>query len=75
MILDGAVDPNADPIEAEHPPGRRVPEGVQRLRRRLRHPTLGLPAGHRPAKAVDVYRSLVDPLVKKPAKTAAIRAG
>lgn len=28
-----------------------------------------MPLGTDPAKAVDVYRSMVDPLVKKPAKT------
>ena len=41
--------PQCRPDRGRHPPGRRVPEGVQRLRRRLRNRS-DLPAGHRPGQ-------------------------
>ena len=36
MVLDGADRPERRPDRGRHPAGRGVPEGVQRLRRRLR---------------------------------------
>ena len=53
MILDGAVDPNADPIEADLRPGRRLPD-----RRSTTSPPTApnrsdCPLGTDPAKAVD----------------------
>jgi pimeloyl-ACP methyl ester carboxylesterase len=68
MILDGAVDPNADPIEASV----RQAAGFQHAFNDYaadcaKSPTC--PLGTDPSKAVDVYHSLVDPLVKHPAKT------
>ena len=46
MVLDGAVDPGAGPDRREHPPAGRLPDGVRRLRRRLRAVDR-LPARHR----------------------------
>ena len=67
MILDGAVDPNADPIEADIRQAAAFQQAFNDYAADCA--TDPLPAGHRPAKAVDVYRSMVDPLVEKPAKT------
>jgi pimeloyl-ACP methyl ester carboxylesterase len=68
MILDGAVDPNADPIEADV----RQAAGFQQAFNDYaadcaKDPSC--PLGTDPSKAVDVYHSLVDPLVEHPAKT------
>ncbi len=62
MILDGAVDPNADPIEAD----LRQAQGFQDAFNDYaadcaKKPTC--PLGTDPAKAVTVYHSLVDPMV------------
>ena len=47
MVLDGAIDPNADPIEADIRQAAAFQTGVRRLRRRLRQgPELS--AGYRP---------------------------
>nr|WP_272818751.1 alpha/beta hydrolase [Mycolicibacterium rhodesiae] len=68
MVLDGAVDPDADPIQSSIDQaaafqkafddfvGDCVGDG-------------GCPLGADPAKAVDVYHRLVDPLVAAPART------
>ena len=69
MILDGAVDPNADPIEADIRQAAAFQTGVQRLRRRLRQAVRTArwaPTRPRPSRSTS---SLVDPLVDKPAKT------
>lgn len=68
MILDGAVDPNANPIEED----LRQAEAFQGAfddyaADCAKEPTC--PLGTDSAKSVDVYHSLVDPLVDKPAKT------
>jgi pimeloyl-ACP methyl ester carboxylesterase len=75
MVLDGAVDPNADQIEAD----LRQAKGFQGAFNDYaadcaKAPTC--PLGTDPAKSVDVYHSLVDPLVDqanprvgKPART------
>ena len=68
MILDGAVDPNADPIEADIRQAAAFQTGVQRLRRRLRQGSQ-LPAGHRSGQGRRRLPRMVDPLVDKPAKT------
>lgn len=68
MILDGAVDPNADPIEED----LRQAEAFQGAFDDFAADCAkedDCPLGTDPAKAVDVYHSLVDPLVDKPAKT------
>ena len=59
MILDGAVDPSADPDQSD------VDQSAAFQRRSTTtRPTAqnsNLPARHRPVKAVDVYHHLVDP--------------
>ena len=68
MILDGAVDPNADPIEANIRQAAAFQKAFDDYAADCAtDPTC--PLGTDPAKAIDVYRSLVDPLVEKPAKT------
>ena len=68
MMLDGAVDPNADPIEAD----LRQAEAFQTAFNDYaadcaKDPSC--PLGTDPSKAVDNYKKLVDPLVEKPVKT------
>jgi pimeloyl-ACP methyl ester carboxylesterase len=68
MILDGAIDPNADPVEADI----RQAAGFQKAFNDYAADCAtesDCPLGSDPAKAVDVYRSMVDPLVNSPAKT------
>ncbi len=68
MVLDGAVDPNADPIEADIRQATAFQKAFNDYAADCAtDPTC--PLGTDPAKAVDVYRSMVDPLVEKPAKT------
>ncbi len=47
MILDGAIDPNADPTEADIRQATAFQNGLRRLRHRLRDRSR-LPARHRP---------------------------
>ena len=69
MILDGAVDPNADPIQADIDQAAAFQQAFNDYAADCaKDPTC--PLGTDPAKAVDVYRSLVDPLVDKPLPTA-----
>jgi pimeloyl-ACP methyl ester carboxylesterase len=69
MVLDGAVDPNADPIEANIQQAAAFQKAFDDYAADCaKSPTC--PLGTDPTKAVDVYKSLVDPLVQKPAKTA-----
>jgi pimeloyl-ACP methyl ester carboxylesterase len=68
MILDGAVDPNADPIEADVRQAAGFQQAFNDYAADCAKNT-GCPLGTDPAKAVDVYHSLVDPLVDHPAKT------
>jgi pimeloyl-ACP methyl ester carboxylesterase len=75
MILDGAVDPNADPIEADLRQAKGFQDAFNDYAADCaKKPTC--PLGTDPAKAVDVYHSLLDPLVdpnnlmiSRPAKT------
>jgi pimeloyl-ACP methyl ester carboxylesterase len=68
MILDGAINPNADPIEEDL---RQVAafQGAfdDYAADCAKEPSC--PLGTDPAKAVDAYHNLVNPLVDKPAKT------
>jgi hypothetical protein len=68
MILDGAVDPNADPIEENI---RQAAAFQKAFDNYAADCATGpdCPLGTDPAKANDVYHSLVDPLVEHPAKT------
>ena len=65
MILDGAVDPNADPIEADIRQAAAFQKAFDDFAADCaKQPDC--PLGTDPAKAVAVYQSLVDPLVEKP---------
>jgi pimeloyl-ACP methyl ester carboxylesterase len=68
MILDGAVDPNADPIEADIRQAAAFQQAFNDYAADCAQ-SPDCPLGTDPAKAVEVYRSLVAPLVDKPAKT------
>jgi pimeloyl-ACP methyl ester carboxylesterase len=68
MILDGAVDPNADPIEADIRQAAAFQQAFNDYAADCATDP-SCPLGTDPAKAVDVYHSMVDPLVEKPAKT------
>jgi pimeloyl-ACP methyl ester carboxylesterase len=62
MILDGAVDPNADPIEADLRQAKGFQDAFNDYAADCaKKPTC--PLGTDPTKAVDVYHSLVDPMV------------
>src|SRR5271156_6492471 len=62
MILEGAVDPHADPIEADLRQAKGFQDAFNDFAADCaKQPTC--PLGTDPAKAVAVYHSLVDPLV------------
>ena len=68
MILDGAVDPNADPLQADIRQAAAFQTAFNDYAADCaKQPDC--PLGTDPAKAVEVYKSLVDPLVENPAKT------
>ena len=69
MILDGAVDPNADPIQADIDQARAFQQAFNDYAADCAK-SPDCPLGTDPAKAVDVYRSMDDPRVDKPAPTA-----
>ena len=62
MILDGAVDPNADPIEADLRQAKGFQDAFNDFATDCAKQST-CPLGTDPAKAVDVYHSLLDPLV------------
>lgn len=75
MILDGAVDPNADPIEADLRQAKGFQDAFNDYAADCAKAS-NCPLGTDPAKAVAVYHSLIDPLVdpnnlsvSRPAKT------
>jgi pimeloyl-ACP methyl ester carboxylesterase len=68
MILDGAVDPNADQIEEDVRQAAAFQQAFDNFAADCAT-SPNCPLGTDPAKAVDVYHSLVNPLVQKPAKT------
>jgi pimeloyl-ACP methyl ester carboxylesterase len=68
MILDGAVDPNADPIEANIRQAAAFQQAFDDYAADCATDP-SCPLGTDPAKATDVYRSMIDPLVENPAKT------
>ncbi len=68
MILDGAVDPNADPIEADIRQAAAFQTAFDDYAADCAK-SPDCPLGDDPAKAVEVYKTLVDPLVEQPAET------
>ena len=69
MVLDGAVDPNADPTEANIRQAKAFQTAFNDYAADCAATDPQCPLGTDPAKAVDVYRSMIDPLVEKPLKT------
>jgi pimeloyl-ACP methyl ester carboxylesterase len=68
MILDGAVDPNADPLEADIRQAAAFQTAFNDYAADCaKNPNC--PLGTDPAKAVEVYKSMVEPLVEEPAET------
>ena len=68
MILDGAVDPNADPTEADIRQAAAFQTAFNDYAADCAKKS-DCPLGTDPTKAVEVYKDLVEPLVEKPAKT------
>ena len=69
MILDGAIDPNADPVEADLRQAAAFQTAFNDYAADCaKQPDC--PLGTDPTKSVDVYKSLVEPLVKNPVRTA-----
>ncbi|MGB5113187.1 MAG: alpha/beta hydrolase [Mycobacterium sp.] len=68
MILDGAVDPNADPVEADIRQAAAFQKAFDDYAADCAQDP-SCPLGTDPAKATDVYKSLVEPLVQDPAPT------
>lgn len=68
MVLDGAIDPNADPIEEDLRQAAAFQKAFDDYAADCAKDP-NCPLGTDPAKATDVYKSLVDPLVEKPAET------
>lgn len=68
MILDGAVDPNADPIQADIDQAKAFQDAFNDYAADCAK-DVSCPLGADPAKAVAKYRDLVDPLVEKPMPT------
>ena len=68
MILDGAVDPSADPVEEEIRQAAAFQQAFDNYAADCaKDPSC--PLGTDPAKATDIYRSMVEPLKDNPAKT------
>ncbi|MCG5432662.1 alpha/beta hydrolase [Mycobacterium sp. MYCO198283] len=68
LVLDGAVDPNLDPLEA----GIRQAAGFQRAFEDFARDCAAAgqcPIGDDPANATETFKQLVAPLVQKPAPT------
>jgi pimeloyl-ACP methyl ester carboxylesterase len=68
MILDGAIDPSADPIQASIDQSASFQKAFNDYAADCAE-NPSCPLGTDPAKAVDVYLHLVEPLAKKPAPT------
>ena len=68
MILDGAIDPNADPVEANIRQAAAFQQAFDDYAADCAT-SPDCPLGTDPAKAVEVYKSLVEPLAEHPAKT------
>lgn len=68
MILDGAVDPSADPIQSDIDQSAAFQRAFNDYAADCAK-VPSCPLGTDPSKAVDLYHHLVDPLVNKPAAT------
>lgn len=68
MVLDGAIDPNADPVEADVRQAAAFQQAFDDYATDCAIDP-NCPLGTDPAKAVEMYQSLVWPLVDKPADT------
>ena len=68
MILDGAVDPNEDQVEGDIKQAKAFQDAFNDFAADCAKDA-SCPLGTDPAKAVDVFKSMVDPLVKTPAPT------
>src|SRR5205085_11298375 len=68
MVLDGAIDPSIDPIELDIRQAGAFQKAFDDFAADCAK-SPDCPLGTDPAKSVEVYRSLVDPLVAKPAVT------
>ncbi len=68
MILDGAVDPNADPVQQDLDQAAAFQKAFDNFAADCAK-SFDCPLGTDPSKAVDVYRNLIEPLVDKPART------
>lgn len=68
MILDGAVDPNADPVEADIRQAAAFQKAFDNYAADCAK-SPDCPLGTDPAKAVEVYQDLVYPLVDHPIAT------
>lgn len=68
MILDGAVDPNADPVEADVRQAAAFQQAFDDYAADCAQ-SPDCPLGTDPDKAVEVYQDLVEPLVENPAET------
>ena len=68
LVLDGAVDPNIDPMQSQIMQMEAFQKAFNDFAADCAS-SRDCPLGTDPAKAVDVFHSLVDPLVDKPAPT------
>ncbi|MGI9163978.1 MAG: alpha/beta hydrolase [Mycobacterium sp.] len=68
MILDGAIDPTTDPIQSDIDQAAAFQQAFDDYAADCAKDR-DCPLGTDPAKAVAVYKDLVDPLVTTPAKT------
>jgi pimeloyl-ACP methyl ester carboxylesterase len=68
MILDGAVDPNADPIQADLDQAAAFQKAFDDFAADCAK-SFDCPLGTDPAKSIVAYQNLVEPLVDEPAKT------
>jgi pimeloyl-ACP methyl ester carboxylesterase len=68
MILDGAVDPNADPIQSDIDQAEAFQKAFNDFAADCAKDS-DCALGTDPAKSVDVYRDLVNPLVDQPLET------
>jgi len=68
MILDGAVDPNADPIQSDIDQAAAFQVAFNNYAADCAT-SPDCPLGTDPAKATEVFHSIIDPLVQTPAHT------